>query len=89
MHQAGFRPDDLRKMRQKGDDVVLHFALDGVDARDVEAFRPGTTLFPDRFRRFFWDDAQVGHGLRGMGLDFEPDAVFLFRRPDRRHFGAG
>ena len=26
-----------------------------------------------------------GHRVGGMRLDLEPDAVFRFRRPDRRH----
>ena len=41
MHEARFRSDDFRKMGEKGDDVVLGFALDRIDARDIElAFLP-------------------------------------------------
>ena len=36
VHEARLRADDLGEMRQEGDDVVLHLALDRVDARDVE-----------------------------------------------------
>ena len=36
MHEARFRPHDLGKMGEERDDIVLHFALDGVDALDIE-----------------------------------------------------
>ena len=35
------------------------------------------------------DDAQIAQLLRGMGFDFEPDAVTRFGFPDRGHSGAG
>ena len=37
VHEARLRPDDLGKMGEEGDDVVLDLALDRIDARDVEA----------------------------------------------------
>jgi hypothetical protein len=36
MDEAGFRADDLGQVGQEGDDVMLGFALDLVDAVDVE-----------------------------------------------------
>ena len=87
MHEARFRPDDLRQMRQEGDDVVFDLRFDRVDAGDVEL--GGLAFFPDFLRRFFRNDAELGHGLGGVSLDFEPDAEFRFRRPDRHHVGAG
>ena len=87
VHEACFRPDDLRDMRQEGDDVVLDLGLDGVDAGDVEL--GGLSLFPDFLGGFFRDDAEFGHGVGRMRLDLEPDAEFGLRRPDRDHVGAG
>jgi hypothetical protein len=51
VHEAGIRADDLRKVGQEGDDVVLGLALDLVDAVDVEG--RGAALFPDRLGGFF------------------------------------
>ena len=87
MHEARFRPDDFRQMRQEGDDVVLDLGLDGVDAGDVEF--GGFAFFPDFLGGVFRNDAELGHGLGGVRLDLEPDAEFRFRRPDRHHVGAG
>ena len=36
MHVARFRPDDLRHVREEGDDVVFDFRFDGVNAGDVK-----------------------------------------------------
>ena len=36
VHEARLGPDDLGKVREEGDDVVLGLGLDGVDAGDVE-----------------------------------------------------
>ncbi len=36
MDEARLRADDLGKVGQEGDDVVLDLALDGIDALDVE-----------------------------------------------------
>ena len=36
MHEARFRADEFGEMGQEGDDVMLAYALDLVDPRDVE-----------------------------------------------------
>src|SRR5581483_10202774 len=36
-----------------------------------------------------WNDAKLGQRIGCVRLDFEPDAVFFLRRPDRRHVRAG
>jgi hypothetical protein len=87
MHEARFRADDLRQMRQEGNDIVLDLGLDGVDACDVEL--GGFALVPDFLGRLFRDGAEFGHGVGGMRLDLEPDAESSVRRPDRDHVGAG
>ena len=87
MHEARFGPDNLGKVRQEGDDVVLDLALDRVDASNVEACIPA--FGPDRRRGFFWDDAKVGHAVGRMRLDLEPDAKPRLRRPDPEHLLAG
>ena len=86
VHEARLRADDLRQMRQEGDDVVLDLGLDGVDARDIEG--RGLAFLPDLFRRLFRDLAEFGHGVGGMRFDLEPDAKARLGRPDRSHFGA-
>ena len=73
MHEPRLRSDELGEMREEGDDVVLDLALDRVDPRDVEL--GGIALCPDRLRRILGDHAELGHGIGGMGLDLEPDAV--------------
>ncbi len=60
-------------MREEGDDVVLDLALDRVDPRDVEL--GGSPLAADRLGRSLGDHAELGHGIGGMRLDLEPDAV--------------
>ena len=87
MHVARLRPDDLREVRQEGDDVVLDLGLDRIDAGDVEF--GGLALFPDLLCGVLRNDAELGHGVGRVRLDLEPDAEFRLRRPDRRHFGAG
>ena len=87
MDEAGIGPDDLGKMGKEGDDVVLHLALDRVDARDVEL--RVLAFLPDRLGGALRDQAELGHGIGGMRLDLEPDAVARLRVPDRRHFGSG
>ncbi len=87
VHEARFGAHDLGQMGEERDHVVLHFALDRVDARHIEC--GATALFPDGARGLFRDHAQFGQRVGGMGLDLEPDAEFRFRRPDRRHFGPG
>ena len=86
MDEARLGADDLGEMGQEGDDVVLHLPFDGVDALDVEAGLGA--LLPDRLGRLLRDDAELGQGRRGMGLDLEPDPELGLGRPDRHHLGA-
>ena len=87
MHEPRLGADDLGKMRQEGDHVVLGDALDLVDPGHVE--RGVLALGPDFLRRGLRHDAELGHGVCGMRLDLEPDAKPRLRRPDRNHFGTG
>ena len=87
MDETGLVAHMLGQIGEKRDDVMLGFALDLVDAVDVEGH--GTTLFPDGLCGLLGDDAEVGEGVAGMGLDLEPDAKLCFGRPDRDHFRAG
>ena len=86
MQVAGLRPDDLGDVGQERDDVVAGLRLDLLDARGVE-LRPGA-LAADRLGRRFRHRADLGHGVEGVRLDLEPDAVAGFGRPDGRHCGA-
>ncbi len=86
MDEAGFRADDFGQVREEGDDIMLHLALDLVDAIDIEG--RGAALLPDLGGGFFRDHAELGQRIGGMGLDLEPDAEFGFRRPDGGHLGA-
>ena len=87
MHEARIGSDDLGQMGQEGDDVVLDLALDLVDPRHVERGILG--LGPDRLGGRLGDDAELGHGIGGMRLDLEPDAVAGLGGPDRGHVGPG
>ncbi len=87
VHEAGFRPDMLGKVRQKGDDVVLGFRFDRIDAPNVE-FGSGA-LFPDDVGGFFRMVPRFGHGAGGVRLDLEPDPEAALRSPDCCHFGTG
>ena len=84
--EARLGPDDFRQMRKEGHDIVLHFALDFVDARHIEI---GARAFaPDGARGGLGNDADFGQRIGRVRLDLEPDAKFRFRRPDRRHLCA-
>src|SRR5262245_25977333 len=83
MHEARLRSYDLSQVREKGDDVVLDLALDRIDARDIEG--RGLALVPDLLGRRLRNDVELGHGVRGMRLDLEPDAEARLRFPDRGH----
>jgi hypothetical protein len=87
MDEAGIGTDNLGQVGKEGDDVVLGFALDFIDAVDVEG-----GLCPP-FSQMVWrplgDDAEFGKCIAGMGLDLEPDPELRFRRPDCDHFRAG
>ena len=87
MHEARVRPDEFGEVGEEGDDVVLGRLLDLVDARDVEFGL--AALLPDRLRRLFRDDADLGQRFAGVGLDLEPDAKARLGRPDGGHLGAG
>src|SRR5260221_13741805 len=83
MNETRVGTDVLGKVGQEGDHVVVGFALDLVDACDLEL-----ALLPDRARRRRRDDAQRCLGVAGMRLDLEPDAETVLRLPDRAHRGA-
>ena len=74
----------LGHIGKKGDDVVLGFLLDFIDARHLEA-----PLFPHRPGGVLGDDAQFGLGVAGVGFDFEPYLELVFGFPDSGHFGPG
>src|SRR6185295_17145415 len=84
MHEARIVADELGEVRQERDHIVLHFAFDLIDARGVELRL--RALFPNLVRRRFRDDPELRHGVGGVRLDLEPDAVLRLRRPQRRHF---
>src|SRR6185295_15742690 len=83
MDEARGLADMLGQVGEEGDDVVLHRALDGIDAVDLEL-----ALGPDGLGRRFRDQAEGRHGVAGMGLDLEPDAEAVLRLPDLRHLRA-
>ena len=87
MDETRLGADDLGQMCQEGDDVMLGFALDFIDARDVETGIPA--LGPDRRSRLARNDAQIGHRIGGMRFDLEPDAVAGLRAPYLSHRLAG
>ena len=76
--------DQFGEVREERDDVVLDLAFDRVDASNVEFCF--STFVADGLCGLFWNHTDFGHGIEGMRLDFEPDAIALFGRPDRRHF---
>ena len=82
--RAGSGPTCSASIRQEGDDIMLYFPFDLVDPVDFES-----GLLADGRRGAFRNDAEVFHGFRGKGLDFEPDAKAGFRGPDVSHFGTG
>ena len=41
MYEARFRTDEFRQMREEGNHIVLHFALDLIDALCVKVQRHG------------------------------------------------
>ena len=84
--EARLRSDDLGKVGEKGDDVVLDLALDLIDAGNVEG--RVLALGPDRLRRLLRHDAKLGKRIGRVRLDLEPDAKPRLRIPDRGHLGA-
>ena len=83
MEEARLWPDMLGDRGEEGDHVVLHLALDLVDAGDVEA-----AALLDRLGRMLGDLPELGHCLGGTGLDPEPDAELRLGLPEASHFGA-
>jgi hypothetical protein len=65
MDEAGIRADNLGQVGKEGDDVVLGFALDFVDAVDVESGL--AALFPDGLRRLPWGSRRVRQAHRRHG----------------------
>ena len=84
MQPAALGADGLGHVRHEGDDVVLHLALDGVDAGHVER-RAGA----DGLQRFAGDDAALGQDLGGGQLDPQPGRELVLLGPDAGHFGPG
>ena len=84
MNETCVGADDLRKMRQECNDVVLRFTLDFVDAGHVKGRCPA--FFPDSLGLARGDDAEFCQRVAGMRLDLEPDAELCFRGPDGDHF---
>ena len=81
--EAALGADVFGDAGEEGDDVVLHLALDLVDAGDVEL-----ALLAVVVGGALRDRAEFGHRLHGERLDLEPDAVAALGLPDRHHFGA-
>ena len=50
MDETGIGTDDLGEVGQEGDDIMLHLALDGVDALDIKG--GVLALGPDGLGRF-------------------------------------
>ena len=84
MDEAAVVADEFRQMREEGDDVVLHFALDLVDALHIEDGL--AAALPDVLGGFLGDDTDFRQRIAGMGLDLEPDAKLCFGGPDGNHF---
>ncbi len=84
MDKARLGTDIFGHRGQKGDHIMLDLGLDGVDAGDIEI-----ALGTDNRHDLLGDDTQLGLGLAGQGLNFQPDAEAVFGGPDLGHFGAG
>jgi len=95
VHEARLRPDEFAQPGQEGDHIVLGHPLDGVDLLDIgrrlglERRHCLLATLPDRLGGVLGDDPQLGHGIAGMRLDFEPDAEAVFRAPRWPPSGAG
>ncbi len=90
--EAGVRPDGLGQPGQEGDDVVAGLTFDLVDALDVGGVDGGEfrgALLADIAGGFLRNGADAGHAFGGEGLDFKPDSVAVFGRPDGGHLRAG
>ena len=80
---AAFGAHVLGHVRHEGDDVVLHFLLDGVDAGDLEA-----GLLADRGQGLPRHDALLGQDLGGGDLDLQPGPEPAVVGPEARHLRA-
>ncbi len=87
VHEARLGADDLGQMRQERDHIVLDLALDRIDAGNVEL--GVAAALADGLGGRLRDHPELGHGIGGMRLDLEPDAIARLRVPDRRHVGPG
>ena len=75
---------------QEGDHVMLGDRFDLIDRGDVDlAEHIGVISRADPAGVLRRDHPDPPHRLGREHLDREPDAVAVFRRPDRRHLGAG
>jgi hypothetical protein len=81
--EAAFGADVLGDAGEEGDDVVFYFALDFIDARDVEL-----ALLPVLISGALWERAELRHRLHGERFDLKPEAVTALWPPKRHHFGA-
>jgi len=81
---AALGPDALRDVGHERDDVVLHLALDLLDAGHVEA-RPRA----DGLHRFARHDPPLGQHLARGQLDAQPGRELVLLGPEAGHFGAG
>ena len=87
MDETRVGADELGKVSEEGDDIVLGHSLDLVDSSHVELGL--SPLLPDRLGRRFRDHADLRHRFRGVGFDLEPDAEARLGRPHGGHLGAG
>ena len=83
MYESRIRPDGLRHIGEKSDDIVLRLALDLVNAHRLECSdRANLRRRPARH------NAQLLLLFHREQFDFEPNLVFVIFGPDRPHFGA-
>ncbi len=88
MDETCLGADMLGELRGEGDDIVTRNLLNLLDPGDAG---PGIGLiafFPDGARDRLRDDAELGLGVAGIGLDFEPDAEPGLWSPEMDHFGS-
>ncbi len=82
--ETRFGADMFGEVGEEGDDIVLGFALDLVDAGDLEL-----AAFPNCLGGIGGDDAERDQRVHGVRLDLEPDLEAGFGFPDGNHLGAG
>ena len=81
---ARLRADLFGNRRGEGDDVVLDFSFDFLDAREREV-----SALADGLGRRLGYDAGLGQRFRGRRFDRQPHAVFIFIAPNAPHCGTG